>query len=123
MEAESAVEESDPPLKKLKRFSQCFMGKEILTVDELFDQLKPFYFLEYKMLENNSQVLPGSNTLSADNLHDYLQYSVSSHYCTTLYGEHRASSAITQHNIRETRIMHCQTLPRWRVADQRQWMI
>ena len=43
MEAESAVEESNPPLKKLKRFSQCFMRKEILTVDELFDQLKPFY--------------------------------------------------------------------------------
>ena len=29
MEAESAaMEESDPPLKKLKRFSQCFMRKE-----------------------------------------------------------------------------------------------
>ena len=55
MEAESAVEESDPPLKKLKRFSQCFMRKDILTVDELFDQMKPFYFLEYMMLENNSQ--------------------------------------------------------------------
>ena len=51
MEAESAVEESDPPLKKLKRFPQCFMRKEILTLDELFDQLKPFYFLEYIMLE------------------------------------------------------------------------
>ena len=46
MEAESAVVlESDPPLKKLKRFPQCFMRKEILTLDELFDQLKPFYFL------------------------------------------------------------------------------
>ena len=28
MEVESVMEESNPPLKKLKRFSQCFMSKE-----------------------------------------------------------------------------------------------
>ena len=73
MEAESAVEESDPPLKKLKRFSQCFMSKEILTVDELFDQLKPFYFLEYIMLEKIVKFFLGRAHLIAGNLCDYLQ--------------------------------------------------
>ena len=74
MGAESAVEESDPPLKKLKRFSQCFMSKEILTVDELFDQMKPFYFLEYIMLEKIVKFfLPQAHSV-ADNLRDYLQY-------------------------------------------------
>ena len=67
MEAESAVEESNPPLKKLKRFSQCFMGKEILTVDELFDQLKPFYFLEYIMLEKIVKFFLGRTHSVADN--------------------------------------------------------
>ena len=73
MEAESAVEESNPPMKKLKRFSQCFMSKEILTVDELFDQLKPFYFLEYIMLEKIVKFfLPRAHSI-ADDLRDYLQ--------------------------------------------------
>ena len=73
MEAESAVEESDPPLKKLKRFSQCFMSKEISTVDEMFDQLKPFYFLEYIMLEKIVKFFLGRAHLIADDLRDYLQ--------------------------------------------------
>ena len=65
MDAESAVEESNPPLKKLKRFSQCFMSKEILSVDELFDQLKPFYFLEYIMLEKIVKFFLPQNTLNS----------------------------------------------------------
>ena len=73
MEAESAVEESDPPLKKLKRFSQCFMSKENLTVDELFDQLKPFYFLEYIMLEKIVKFFLGQDNSIVDDLRDYLQ--------------------------------------------------
>ena len=72
VEAESAVEESNPPLKKLKRFSQCFMSKEILTVDELFDQLKPFYFLEYIMLGKIVKFfLPQKHSVT-DDLRDYL---------------------------------------------------
>ena len=73
MDAESAVEESNPPLKKLKRFSQCFMSKEILSVDELFDQLKPFYFLEYIMLEKIVKFfLPRTHSI-ADDLRVYLE--------------------------------------------------
>ena len=73
MDTESAVEESNPPLKKLKRFSQCFMSKEILSVDELFDQLKPFYFLEYIMLEMIVKFfLPQTHSI-ADDLRDYLE--------------------------------------------------
>ena len=84
MEAESAVEESDPPLKKLKRFSQCFMGKEILTVDELFDKLKPFYFLEYIMLEKIVKFFLGRTHSVADNLRDYLQNLVKFKSSTTV---------------------------------------
>ena len=73
MDAESAVEESNPPLKKLKRFSQCFMSKEILSVDELFDQLKPFYFLEYIMLEKIVKFfLPQTHSIADDICH-YLE--------------------------------------------------
>ena len=50
------------------------MRKDILTVDELFDQLKPFYFLEYIMLEKIVKFfLPRAHSV-ADNLRDYLQY-------------------------------------------------
>ena len=52
MEAESAMEQSNPHLRELKRFSQSFLSKDISTVGELFDQLKPFYFLEYALLES-----------------------------------------------------------------------
>ena len=73
IEAESAVEESDPPLKKLKRFSQCYMSKEIFTVGELFDQLKPFYFLKYKMLKIIVTFFLGQTHSISEDLCDYLQ--------------------------------------------------
>ena len=72
MEAESAVEEANPPLKKLKRFSQYHKKPEVKTVEELFDQMKPFYFLEYAMLEKIIKFFLSQGTV-VDDLHDYLQ--------------------------------------------------
>ena len=49
--AEAALEVVNPPPRKLKRFLQCYKQPEVQTVEELFDQQKPFYFLEYALLE------------------------------------------------------------------------
>ena len=84
MDTESAVEESNPPLKKLKRFSQHFMSKEILSVDALFDHLKPFYFLEYILLEKIVKFfLPQTHSI-ADDLRDYLEQLESFKTSTTI---------------------------------------
>ena len=48
---ESAVEKENPSKIELKRFSQHFMNSEVTTVEELFDLLKPFYFLNYPLLK------------------------------------------------------------------------
>ena len=101
MEAESAVEESNPaPSKKLKRFSQCFMSKEILTVDELFDQMKPFYFLEYIMLEKIVKFFLPQGHSVAENLRDYLQQLK----CFKLPLSANLWRALCLQSVRETRI-------------------
>ena len=51
LEAESAVEKSYPPLRKLQRFSRRFMNKDVSSVKELFNRLKPFYLFKYELLE------------------------------------------------------------------------
>ena len=73
LDAESAVEESSPPSKKLRRFSQCYMRKEILTVNELFDQLKPFCFLDHTLLEIIVKFFLSQTHPVVDSLRDYLQ--------------------------------------------------
>ena len=40
---EFAVEDTNPSPKKIKSFSQFYMNDEATSVDELFDQMKPFY--------------------------------------------------------------------------------
>ena len=48
---ECAVENTKPTAKKIKRFSQFYMKDEVTSVEELFDQMKPFYFIDYILLE------------------------------------------------------------------------
>ena len=48
---EFALEGNNPPAKKIKRFSQFYMKAEVDNVDELFDQMKPFYLIDYRVLE------------------------------------------------------------------------
>ena len=53
MQTESALEDTHPSSRNIKRFSEYYMSVkfEITTVEQLFDRLKPFYFLNYLLLE------------------------------------------------------------------------
>ena len=53
MRTESTLEDTRPSSRNIKRFSQCYMSVEleITTVEQLFDRLKPFHFLNYLLLE------------------------------------------------------------------------
>ena len=50
--AESALKNANPSPKQIEMFSQFHLRVEVVTVEQLFDQMKPFSFLEYKILEN-----------------------------------------------------------------------
>ena len=41
---EFAVEDTNLPVKKIKRFSESYMNDEATTTYELFGKMKPFYF-------------------------------------------------------------------------------
>ena len=70
LQAESAVEETNPTVRKITRFSQCFLSGGIASVEELFNQ---FYFLDYALLEMIVKFfLPRAHEV-ADNFCDYLQ--------------------------------------------------
>ena len=59
---------------KLKRFSQFYINDEVTTtVEELFDQLKPFCFLEYSLLETIISFFLDKTQLVVSNFNDYVQ--------------------------------------------------
>ena len=70
--AEASLESVNPPPRKLKRFLQCYKQPEVQTVEELFDQQKPFYFLEYAFLEKMIKYFLKKGEV-AENLCDYLK--------------------------------------------------
>ena len=73
-ETESAIKKMNPSLNDLKRFSQFYMGNEVSTVDELFDQLKPFNLLDYPLLQKIVKVfLVAPNTVD-DKISDYVKH-------------------------------------------------
>ena len=59
--------------KDIKRFSQHHMTEEVTTVEELFDQLKPFFFLDYALLEKIIKVLLKQEQSVVSKLDDYIQ--------------------------------------------------
>ena len=69
---ESAVEKENPSKIELKRFSQHFMNSEVTTVEELFDLLKPFYFLNYPLLKKIVKFFFNQTHPIVDNFRDYL---------------------------------------------------
>ena len=70
---ETAMEKAKPSPIKLKRFTKYFYeNAEVTTVEELFDQLEPFCFLDYALLEQIVKFFLSQDAV-ADNLHDYLQ--------------------------------------------------
>ena len=70
---EFAVEDTNPPPKKIKRFSQFYMKAEVDNVDELFDQMKPFYFLDYRILEKIIKFFLEQDQSVASKLDEYIR--------------------------------------------------
>ena len=84
MEAESAVEISSPPLRNLERFSQRFMNKNVSSVKELFNRLKPFYLFKYALLEMVVKFFLPREHVVIDQLRDYHKELVKFKSSTTL---------------------------------------
>ena len=74
-ETESDLEKANLSSKAIKRFSQIHVGDEVtcVTIEELIDQLKPFFFLDYALLENIIMVLLEQNQSAVSKLNDYIQ--------------------------------------------------
>ena len=74
-ETESDLELANLSSKAIKRFSQIHVGDEVTcaTIEELIDQLKPFFFLDYALLENIIKVLLKQNQSAVSKLNDYIQ--------------------------------------------------
>ena len=51
VETESAMETCNPSQRQLKRFSKFYTSVRVTTVDELFDHLEQYCFLDYTLLE------------------------------------------------------------------------
>ena len=85
MTAESALETANPSLRELKRFSQEYLSdKEVTTVEELFDCLKEFCFLDYALLENIVSIFLDSEERIVTDLNDYIQQLTDFKSSTTL---------------------------------------
>ena len=71
--AHFAITEANLSLMKLQMFSKYYMKTKVRNVEELFDHLEPFYFLDYALLEKIVKFfLPRAHEL-ADDLLVYLQ--------------------------------------------------
>ena len=72
---ESDLEKANLSSKVIKRFSQIYVGDEVecVTIEELIDQLKPFFFLDYALLEKIIMVLLEQNQPVVNKLDDYIQ--------------------------------------------------
>ena len=51
-----ALQNVCPSARKIKRFAQFYLKAEVGNVDELVDQMKPFYFIDYHLLEKIVEV-------------------------------------------------------------------
>ena len=73
MSAESALEAASPSPRQLKRFSQLYTSSRVTTVEELFDCLGEFSFLDYALLENTITMFLKETHRVVSNLNDYIQ--------------------------------------------------
>ena len=70
---ESAVAEANPPVMTLKRFSKYYTSSEVRTVEELFDYLQQYCFLDTTLLQKiMSFFLDKIHPLNCE-LDDYIQ--------------------------------------------------
>ena len=74
-ETESDLEKANLTSKVIKRFSQIHVGDEVTcaTAEELIDQLKPFFFLDYALLEKIITVLLDQQQSVVSKLDDYIR--------------------------------------------------
>ena len=71
---ETSLEAANPSPRQLKRFSQMYMTDQVVTtVEELFDCLVPFCFLDYALLEIIISVLLKEPQSVVGDLDDYTQ--------------------------------------------------
>ena len=72
-ETEKDLENANLSSRDIKRFSQVHMTDEVSTVEELFDQLKPFFFLDYALLEKIIKVLLKQKQSVVNKIDDYIR--------------------------------------------------
>ena len=72
---ESDLNKANIPSNVIERFSQFHVGDEVTcaTIRELIDQLKPFFFLDYALLEKIIKVLLKKEQSVVSKLNDYIQ--------------------------------------------------
>ena len=74
MSTESALETANPSPRQLKRFSQSYIKDLVVTtVEELFDCLGEFCFLDYALLENTISIFLKESQPVVSDLGDYIQ--------------------------------------------------
>ena len=84
-DAESAMQaEASPSSLKLKRFSLYYYTKRLTTVEELFNELGRFNFLDYALLEKMVKFFLSSNSAVVGDLRVYLQQLAKFKSSTTL---------------------------------------
>ena len=84
-DAESAMQaEASPSSLKLKRFSLYYCTKRLTTVEELFDELGRFNFLDYALLEKMVKFFLSSNSVVVGDLRFYLKQLAKFKSSTTL---------------------------------------
>ena len=74
-ETESDLEKANLTSKVIKRFSQIHLGDEVTcaTIEELIDQLKPFFFLDYALLQKIINVFLRQEQSVVSKLDEYVQ--------------------------------------------------
>ena len=70
---ESAVSEANPPVMTLKRFSKYYTSSELRTVEELFDYLQQYCFLDTTLLQKIISFFLDKIHLLNSELSDYIQ--------------------------------------------------
>ena len=84
MSAESALETANPSPRQLNRFSQLYMSDRVSTVEELFECLGEFSFLDYALLEHTISMFLKEAQPVVNDLSDYIQQLTNFKKSTTL---------------------------------------
>ena len=70
---EDSLKKVGPSATMIKRFAQFYMKAEVDNVDELFDQMKPFFLFDYRLLEKIVEVFLKHEQSVVCELNQYIQ--------------------------------------------------